>query len=207
MIHCQFMFSVFLWQDLLLCFSLLHGLILIASWDILCSQLCIAHTWALPSAFHHCQCFILFNCAVPKVLLGCILISVACGLLIVVMRCFTHANSQLCLCSICVPSCTWLCCFALPLLACVNFSAVLYDKAVYLCNHLNRHFHLEWNLLLQFIEINKWQCIMLCHVTAVFVIWLLQKVYTLLSCALPLCLFFLPHFLHVFCTLFTCLCA
>lgn len=30
MIHCQFMFSVFLWQDLLLCFSLLHGLILIA---------------------------------------------------------------------------------------------------------------------------------------------------------------------------------
>lgn len=120
----------------------------------------IAYTWALPTAFHHCQCFRLFNCAVPKALLGCILISVACGLLVVVMRCFTHANSQLCLCNICVPSCTWLCCFALPLLACVNFSAVLCDKAVYLCNHLNRHFHM---LLCH----GMWQCIMLCHVTAV----------------------------------------
>lgn len=104
----------------------------------------IAYAWALPTAFHHCQCFILFNCAVLKVLPGCILISVSCGLLIVVMRCFTHANSQLCLYSICVSFCTWLCCFALPLLACVNFSAVLYDKAVYLCNHLNRHFHLKF---------------------------------------------------------------
>lgn len=83
--------------------------------------ICVLH------CLHSCSVRLsLFNrnvLAVP----GCILISVD-------FRFFwcdaLHVCAQLCLCSICLPPCTWLSCFACPP-ACDRFNAVPCDSAIY----------------------------------------------------------------------------